>query len=66
MATNLAIEDKLIEEAKKIGKHKTKKAAVTEALKEYIQRRKQMKIFDLAGQIDYDPEYDYKVQRKIS
>lgn len=66
MATNLAIEDKLIEEAKKIGKHKTKKAAVTEALKEYIQRRKQMKIFDLAGQIDYDPEYDYKVQRKKS
>jgi Arc/MetJ family transcription regulator len=66
MATNLAIEDKLIEEAKKIGKHKTKKAAVTEALKEYIQRRKQMEIFDLAGQIDYDPEYDYKVQRKKS
>lgn len=66
MATNLAIEDKLIEEAKKIGKHKTKKAAVTEALKEYIQRRKQMEIFDLAGQIDYDPKYDYKVQRKKS
>lgn len=66
MATNLAIEDKLIEEAKKIGKHKTKKAAVTEALKEYILRRKQMEIFDLAGQIDYDPEYDYKVQRKKS
>ncbi len=66
MATNLAIEDKLIEEAKKIGKHKTKKAAVTEALKEYIQRRKQVEIFDLAGQIDYDPKYDYKVQRKKS
>jgi Arc/MetJ family transcription regulator len=66
MATNLAIEDKLIEEAKKIGKHKTKKAAVTEALKEYIQRRKQVEIFDLTGQIDYNPEYDYKVQRKKS
>jgi Arc/MetJ family transcription regulator len=66
MATNLAIEDNLIEEAKKIGKHKTKKAAVTEALKEYIQRRKQVEIFELAGQIDYDPEYDYKAQRKKS
>ncbi|HHS12936.1 MAG TPA: type II toxin-antitoxin system VapB family antitoxin, partial [bacterium] len=40
MPTNLAIDDQLIENARKIGKHKTKKAAVTEALKEYIQRRK--------------------------
>ena len=41
MATNLAIDDRLIEEARRIGKHKTKKAAVAEALEEYIQRHKQ-------------------------
>lgn len=64
MPTNLAIDDDLIESARKIGNHKTKKAAVTEALVEYVQRRKQMKIARLFGKIDYEPDYDYKEQRK--
>ena len=63
MATNLAIDDDLIETAKKIGGHKTKKAVVTEALKEYIQVRRQREIVKLFHTIDYDPEYDYKAQR---
>jgi hypothetical protein len=66
MPTNLAIDDELIENARKIGKHKTKKAVVTEALVEYIQRRKQTHIKDLFGIIDYDSDYDYKNQRKKS
>jgi Arc/MetJ family transcription regulator len=65
MATNLAIEDALIEEALKIGGHRTKKAAVTEALKEYIQRRKQLQLLDLFGKVEFDPEYDYKQQRRV-
>ncbi len=64
MATNLAIDDNLILNAQKIGRHKTKKAAVTEALKEYIQRRKQLEIIELFGKIDYDEDYDYKANRK--
>ena len=52
-----------IEEAKKMGRHKTKKAAVEEALEEYIMHRKQLKIIDLFHTIDIDPEYDYKKQR---
>ena len=63
MATNLAIDDKLIIEAQSIGGNKTKKAAVTEALKEYIQRRKQLQITSLFGKVDYDPNYDYKKTR---
>ncbi|MGC8493975.1 MAG: type II toxin-antitoxin system VapB family antitoxin [Syntrophobacteraceae bacterium] len=55
MATNLAVDDKLIEEARLIGKHATKKAAVTEALREYIQHRKQLEILDLFHSIDYEP-----------
>ena len=51
MPTNVTIDDKLIEEAQ-IGNHRTKKAAVIEALLEYIQRRKQLKIIDLFGSID--------------
>jgi hypothetical protein len=65
MATNLDIEDWLIEEAKLIGKHRTKKGAVTEALMEYIQRRKQSEILRIFHTIDYDQDYDYKKQRAI-
>jgi hypothetical protein len=63
MATNLAIDDKLIVEAQTIGGSRTKKAAVTEALKEYIQRRKQQQITSLFGKVDYDQNYDYKKTR---
>ena len=63
MATNLAIDDSLIMEAQKIGKHKTKKSAVTEALKEYIQRRKQLEIIKLFGKINYEKDYEYKALR---
>ncbi len=65
MATNLAIDDRLIEEAKAIGKHRTKKGAVTEALQEYIQRRKQIDILNIFKKIDYDQDYDYKKQRYV-
>ena len=63
MATNLAIDQKLLAAAVRAGGHATKKAAVNEALREYVQRRKQLKILDLFGTIDYDPTYDYKKQR---
>jgi len=64
VATNLDINPRLIEEAQQIGKHKSKKDAVTKALEEYIRTRKQMRIFELAGQIDFDPTYDYKKERR--
>jgi Arc/MetJ family transcription regulator len=63
--TNLALDDKLIDEARRIGNHPTKKAAVTAALDEYIRRRKQLEILKLEGTIDYDPTYDYKEMRKL-
>jgi Arc/MetJ family transcription regulator len=63
MATNLQIDDKLIQAAVKLGKHKTKKAAVTKALIEYIDHLEQEKILSMFGTMDYDPEYDYKQQR---
>lgn len=64
MATNLAIDDNLLEEARLIGKHATKKAVVNEALAEYVQRRKQAEIINLFHKVDYDSDYDYKDQRK--
>ncbi len=66
MATNLALDDKLIEEAVNLGGFKTKKAAVTQALQEYIQRHKQVEILQLFGSIDYDEDYHYRQGRSRS
>lgn len=63
MATNLALDDKLIKEAQRSGKHKTKKEAVTAALEEYIRHRKQLRILDAFGTFEFDPAYDYKAER---
>jgi Arc/MetJ family transcription regulator len=63
MATNLALDDKLIEEARRAGKHKTKKDAVTAALAEYVKRRRQLRILDGFGTFEFDPAYDYKAER---
>lgn len=64
MATNLALDDKVIEEAVHIGGHKSKREAVMAALREYIQHRRQLEILELAGKISYDPDYDIKALRK--
>ncbi|MBC8552928.1 MAG: type II toxin-antitoxin system VapB family antitoxin [Candidatus Brocadiales bacterium] len=64
MATNLAIDDKLIIKAQKIGHHKTKREAVTTALKEYIAHKKQLEVLDLFGSIEFDKNFDYKKARK--
>ena len=63
MATNLALDDRLLDEALRIGGKPTKKDTVTEALQEYIARRKQARIADLFGTVEYDTTYDYKKQR---
>lgn len=64
MPTNLAIDDRLIEEAQKLGRHRTKRETVTAALDEYIQRRKQQDILPLFGTIEYEDSYDYKQERR--
>lgn len=63
MPTNLALDDRLINEAVRLGRHRTKKDAVNAALDEYIRRRKQQRILSLFGTIDYDQTYDYKRER---
>jgi Arc/MetJ family transcription regulator len=64
MATNLALDDSLIEEARRAGKHKTKKEAVTAALAEYVRRRKQLRILEAFGSFEFDSRYDYKAERR--
>ena len=64
MATNLDLDPALVEEAVAVGGRRTKKEAVTEALREYIARRRQSRITGIFGTVDYDPKYDYKKQRR--
>jgi hypothetical protein len=62
----LALNPDILEEAVKYSDKKTKKAVVTDALIEYIQRRKQIKLLELFGEIEIDDDYDYKLQRSKS
>jgi Arc/MetJ family transcription regulator len=64
MPTNLDLDDALVAEAKRLGKHKSKREAVNEALREYVARRKRRRVLDLFGKIDWDSDYDYKAQRR--
>ena len=63
MATNLSIDPKLIDEALELSGERTKKAAVTRALEEFIARRRQRRLLDLMGKLEWDPGYDYKTER---
>jgi Arc/MetJ family transcription regulator len=63
MATNLALDPDLIERAVKVSGEKTKKAAVTRALEEFITRRSQKRLMDLMGKLEWDESFDYKAER---
>jgi Arc/MetJ family transcription regulator len=63
MATNLSLDPDLINEAMKVSGERTKKAAVTRALQEFIARRKQKHLLDLMGKLEWDNSYDYKSER---
>ena len=64
MATNLALDDELLEQAVTLGGLKTKKATVTLALKEFIQRREAEKLIDTFGTVDFDANYNRNGSRK--
>ena len=63
MATNLSLDPELLEKALEVSGEKTKKAAVTKALKEFISRREQRRILELFSSLEWDEEYNYKKER---
>ena len=63
MATNLALDPDLVERALKVSGEKTKKAAVSRALEEFISRRSQKRLVDLMGKLEWDESFDYKAER---
>lgn len=64
MATNLGIDTKLLSEAQKVGRKRTKKETVNEALLEYVRRRKKLEILEDFGTVEYYDDYDPKDGRK--
>jgi hypothetical protein len=63
MATNLSLDPDLLDRAMKVSGERTKKAAVTRALEEFIARRRQKRLVDLMGKLDWDSSFDYKAER---
>lgn len=63
MATNLSLDPKLIERAVEVSGEKTKKAAVTRALEEFVARRRQKRLVELMGKLEWDKSFDYKAER---
>jgi len=63
MPTNLDIDSRLLEQAVKVSGERTKTAAVTRALREYVARHEQRRIADLFASLDWEPQYDYKAER---
>jgi Arc/MetJ family transcription regulator len=64
VATNLALDEMLIAEAVKVGRHRTKREAVTTALEEYIKMKRRLGLLDLVGRVDYHAAYDRKDARR--
>ncbi|TAN20594.1 MAG: type II toxin-antitoxin system VapB family antitoxin [Acidobacteria bacterium] len=64
MPTRVTIDDRLIEAAKRVGGHRTKKEAATAALREYIAHQERLRLIEMFGQVDFDPAYDYKIARR--
>jgi Arc/MetJ family transcription regulator len=64
MATNLSIDPDLIERALEVSGERTKKAAVTKALQEFIARRRQKRLLELMGKLEWDDTFDYKAERR--
>jgi hypothetical protein len=64
MAANLSIDPDLIERVLELSGERTKKAAVTKALQEFIARRRQKRLLDLMGALEWDSSYDYTAERE--
>jgi hypothetical protein len=63
MATNLDIDPGLLKRAVKVSGERTKTAAVTRALREYVARHEQRRVIELFATLEWDPQYDYKAER---
>ena len=66
MATTLKLDEGLLRQAVRLGRHRSRQAAATQALTDYVRQRQQDRVLSLFGKVDFDPAYDYKRQRTRS
>ena len=64
MATNLALDPQLLDDVLRASGEKTKKDAVTLALREFVDRRTQQNVAGFFGLLEWDDDYDYKALRR--
>lgn len=64
MPTDLNIDDKLLNQARRLGRHPSKRAAVNEALKEYVMQLKRLAFLKMQGTIDFHARWDHKAERR--
>jgi len=63
MAKNISIDPELVERVLELSGERTKDAAVTKALQEFIARRRQKRLLDLMNKLEWASPYDYKAER---
>lgn len=63
MATNLNLDDQLVNDAVALGRHSSKREAVNEALREYVAHRRRLEALEVFGTVEFDPSFDYKQAR---
>ncbi len=63
MRTNIVLDERLVKEAMRLGRTKTKKELVNQALKEFVENRRRLNLMDLAGKIEFAKDYNYKSLR---
>jgi Arc/MetJ family transcription regulator len=63
MRTNIVLDESLVKKAMKLGRTKTKKELVNQALREFVENRERLNLLDLAGKIEFAKDYNYKALR---
>ena len=63
MATSVKLDERMVEEAVRLGNFKTKQEAVNVAVSEFVARRNRLRILELGGKIEFRPDWDYKKLR---
>jgi len=65
MKTHLEIDEKLLAEAMRRGRHATKRAAVNAALAEYVNFSKRLELLSLSGKVRWQGDLDQMRESRV-
>lgn len=58
MRTNVVLDDRLVDEAMRLSDCRTKRELIHRSIEEFVKRRRQRRILDLAGKIKWEGDLD--------